>query len=230
MKKLMLFGLITFMSFGLFAQKSVATTKSGLSEKSDAKSTSLLNRVNKKYATYKSMQLDLKLTIEDGQLKEVQKGEVSVKGNKFRVKSKEQEIISDGKTNWIHLIRQNELQISNPDPDDVAMFSSPDKLLKSFEKDFISQYAGKSTLKGKSVDVIEFKPKDRNSEYSKVRVMIEKSTLNVLKIKVFDKSNIHYTIEVEKFVKNPSLSDNFFKFDESKVPEENTIRLNSSRR
>lgn len=226
----MLFGLITFMSFGLFAQKSVATTKSGLSEKSDAKSTSLLNRVNKKYATYKSMQLDLKLTIEDGQLKEVQKGEVSVKGNKFRVKSKEQEIISDGKTNWIHLIRQNELQISNPDPDDVAMFSSPDKLLKSFEKDFISQYAGKSTLKGKSVDVIEFKPKDRNSEYSKVRVMIEKSTLNVLKIKVFDKSNIHYTIEVEKFVKNPSLSDNFFKFDESKVPEENTIRLNSSRR
>lgn len=230
MKKLMLFGLITFISFGLFAQKSVSTAKSGGTEKSDAKSVELLNRVNKKYATYKSMQLDLKLTIEDGQLKEVQKGEVSVKGNKFRVKSKEQEIISDGKTNWIHLIRQNELQISNPDPDDVAMFSSPDKLLKSFEKDFISQYAGTSTLQGKTVDVIEFKPKDRNSEYSKVRVMIEKSSLNVLKIKVFDKSNIHYTIEVEKFVKNPTLNDSFFQFDESKVPEENTVRLNSSRR
>jgi outer membrane lipoprotein carrier protein len=230
MKKLMLFGLITFISFGLFAQKTIGTTKSGLTEKSDAKSVDLLNRVNKKYATYKSMQLDLKLTIEDGKFKEIQKGEVSVKGNKFRVKSKEQEIISDGKTNWIHLVMQNELQISNPDPDDVAMFSSPDKLLKSFEKDFISQYAGNSTLQGKTVDVIEFKPKDRNSEYSKVRVMIEKSTLNVLKIKVFDKSNIHYTIEVEKFVKNPSLTDAFFRFDESKVPEENTVRLNSSRR
>ena len=74
--------------------------------------------------------------------------------------------------------------------------------------------------------MIEFKPKDRNSEYSKIRVYIDKTSMNVLKIKIFDKSNIHYSIEIKKFVKNPSLSESHFKFDESTVSKENIIRLN----
>jgi outer membrane lipoprotein-sorting protein len=172
------------------------------------------------------MQLDLEVTIEDGKLKEEIPGKVSVQGNKFRIDSKDQLIISDGKTNWIYLKEAKELQISNPDPDDVAMFSSPDKLLKSYQKDFISAYVGPVTYSGKIVDVIEFKPKDRNSEYSKIRVYIDKTSMNVLKIKIFDKSNIHYSIEIKKFVKNPSLSESHFKFDESTVSKENIIRLN----
>jgi outer membrane lipoprotein carrier protein len=226
MKKLMMLGLLSFLSIGLFAQPKINATRIGAAEKSDPQAVSILSQVNKKYASYQSMQLDLKLTIEDGKFKEVQEGKVSVKGNKFRVKSKEQEIVSDGKTNWIYLIQQNELQISNPDPDDVAMFSSPDKLLKSFEKEYISQYAGTATEEGKVVHVIEFKPADRNSEYTKVRVTIDKVSLNVQKVKVFDRSNIHYTIEVLKFVKNPTISDTYFTFDEKKVPKENIVRLN----
>jgi len=226
MKKLILICLLSTVSMGLFAQKSLGQAKSGSADKSDAKSIAILNKVNSKYASYKSMQLDLKVTIEDGKLKEEIPGKVSVQGNKFRIDSKDQLIISDGKTNWIYLKEAKELQISNPEPDDVAMFSSPDKLLKSYQKDFISAYGGTVNYSGKIVDMIEFKPKDRNSEYSKIRVYIDKTSMNVLKIKIFDKSNIHYSIEIKKFVKNPSLSESHFKFDESTVSKENIIRLN----
>ena len=225
MKKLMLICLLSTISIGLFAQKSLGQAKSGGAEKSDPQSTSILNKVNTQYASYKSMQLDLKVTIEDGKLKEEIPGKVSVQGNKFRIDSKDQLIISDGKTNWVYLKEAKELQISNPDPDDVAMFSSPDKLLKSYQKDFISAYAGTVTYKGKTVHAIEFKPKDRNSEYSKIRVYIDQTSLEVLQIRIFDKSNIHYSIEIEKFVKNPTLSTDYFKFDESSVPKENIIDL-----
>lgn len=226
MKKLMLIGLLTFVAVGLFAQKpSLGQAKSGNAEKSDPKSVNILSSVNKKYASYKSMKMDLKVTIEDGKFKEEQTGKVSVQGNKFRIDSKDQLIVSDGKKNWVYLKASKELQISKPDPDDVAMFSSPDKLLKSYQKDFISAYAGLVTYGGKSVHAIEFKPKDRNSEYSKVRIYIDKTTYNILKIKVFDKSNIHYSIEVAKFVKNPTLKASDFIFDESTVKKENTIRL-----
>jgi outer membrane lipoprotein-sorting protein len=230
MKKLMFITLFAFAHLLAFAQKPLGEAKSGNADKSDPQAVSILSKVNKKYATFASMQLDLKLTIEDGKYKEEQKGKVFVKANKFKIDSKDQLIISDGKTNWVYLKNDNELQISDPDPDDVALFSSPDKLIKSFEKDFISGYAGEEALKGKTVYVIEFKPKDRNSEYSKVRVKIDKTSLEIQNIKVFDKSNIHYTIDIEKFVKNPPLNESIFKFDESKVPEENIVRLNDTKK
>ncbi|MFK7949563.1 MAG: outer membrane lipoprotein carrier protein LolA [Saprospiraceae bacterium] len=226
MKKLMLIGLLSFVAIGLFAQKSsLGTAKSGSKEKSDPQAESILNKVNTKYASYKSMKMDLKVTIQDGKFKEEQTAKVSVKGNKFKIDSKDQLIISDGKKNWIYLKEADELQISKPDPDDVGMFSSPDKLLKTYQEEFISGYMGLFKLSGKIVHKIEFKPMDKNSEYSKVAVYIDKTDLTVVKIKVFDKSNIHYSIRMENFVKNTTMKDTDFKFDESTVSEENIIRL-----
>ena len=231
MKRLMLMSLMCLIGFGVLAQKSKTTprtsyaTKARLAHKSDPKSVAILSKVNKKYAAYKSMKIDLVVTIADGDYKETQQGKVYVKGNKFKIVSKDQEIVSDGKTNWVYLKRLKELQISNPDPDDIALFSSPDKLLKSYEKDFTSALIGEATEGGKSVYKIEFKPKDRNSEYSKVRVTIAKNTFTINKIKVFDKSNIHYTVAVKSFVRNSSLSDSFFTFDTKKVPKDNIMDL-----
>ena len=226
MKKLMLIGLFSFIAVGLFAQKtSLGTAKSASTEKSDPQAESILGKVNTKYASYKSMKMDLKVTIQDGKFKEEQTAKVSVKGNKFKIDSKDQLIISDGKKNWIYLKEDGQLQISQPDPDDVGMFASPDKLLKMYQDEFISGYIGKFKLNGKVVHKIEFKPKDKNSEYSKVAVYIDVNSLNVAKIKVFDKSNIHYSIEMKNFVKNTDMKDSDFKFDEKTVSEENIIRL-----
>lgn len=226
MKKLLFVTLFAFLITNLFAQKSsLGSAKSATAEKSDPKAESILNEVNTKFASYKSMKMDLKVTIQDGSYKEEQEAEVLVKGNKFKIVSKDQEIVSDGKKNWVYLIESNELQISIPDPDDVGMLSSPDKLLKTYQDEFISGYMGLFKLNGKIVHKIEFKPTDKNSEYSKVAVYIDKVDLSVVKIKVFDKSNIHYSIEIKNFVANPPISDSVFKFNESKVPEDNIIRL-----
>ena len=107
MKKLMLLGLLVLFSINVtFAQRtkpkrSTRTTRTV--QKSDPKAVAILDKVNKKYAAYKSMQIELTLTIQDGAYKEVQKGKVTVKGNKFKIESRDQEIVSDGKTNWVYL-------------------------------------------------------------------------------------------------------------------------------
>ena len=226
MKKLLFISLFAFFITSLSAQKtSLGTAKSATAEKSDPKAEAILNDVNTKFASFKSMKMDLKVTIQDGSYKEEQIARVSVKGNKFKLDSKDQLIISDGKKNWVHLKASNELQISIPDPDDVGMLSSPDKLLKTYQEEFISGYMGLFKLNGKIVHKIEFKPTDKNSEYSKVAVYIDKTDLSVVKIKVFDKSNIHYSIEIENFIANPAMKDTEFQFDESKVPDDNIIRL-----
>lgn len=221
MRKLMLLGLLALFSISV----ATAQRKPSRVQKSDPKAVSVLNQVNKKYAAYKSMQIDLSLTIEDGNYKEVQKGKVTVKGNKFKIESKDQEIVSDGKTNWVYLKNKGDLQISNPEPDDIPIFSSPDKLLKSYEKDFVSGLMGEVKEGNRMVYKIEFKPKSRRSEYSKIRVTIDKKTKSILKIKVFEKSNMHYTIKVTRLVKNVTLNNSFFKFDEKKVAEDKIIDL-----
>lgn len=231
MKKLMLLGLLVLFSINVtFAQRtkpkrSTRTTRSV--QKSDPKAVAILDKVNKKYAAYKSMQIELTLTIQDGAYKEVQKGKVTVKGNKFKIESRDQEIVSDGKTNWVYLKNNGDLQISNPEPDDMPIFSSPDKLLKSYEKDFISGLIGEFKEGNRMIYRIEFKPKSRRSEYSKVRVTIDKKTKSILKIKVFEKNNTHYTIKVTRLVKNVTLKDSFFKFDARKrgIKEDKIIDL-----
>ena len=216
MKNLILLYLICFNTFHLFAQNDSIF-------QSDLNSIEILNKVNEKYAVYQSIEFDLVVTVADGDYKETQEGKVYVKGNKYKIVSEDQEIVSDGKTNWVYLKRLKELQISEASPDDIALFSSPDKLLKSYEKDFTSTLIGEATEGGKVVYKIEFKPKDRNSEYSKVRATITKNTFTINKIKVFDKSNIHYTVTVKSFVPNPSLEDNLFTFDKFKIVEYSTF-------
>lgn len=229
MKKLIILGLMVLFGISaVTAQRTKPKTTRSV-QKSDPKAVAILNKVNKKYAAYKSMQIDLTLTIQEGNYKEVQKGKVTVKGNKFKIESKEQEIVSDGMTNWVYLKTNGDLQISNPEPDDMPIFSSPDKLIKRYERDFISGLIGEFKEGNRMVYRIEFKPKSRRSEYSKVRVTIDKNTKSILRIKIFEKSNMHYTINVTRLVKNITIKDSFFKFDESSVPDDKKIDLREGR-
>lgn len=188
-------------------------------KKSDAASVKILKQVHQKYAAYKSMKMTLKMTMESGSTKETQTATVFVKGKKFKMTAKGQEMISDGKTLWNYQIDNKELYISEPTEDEIGMFNSPDNLLKTFEKDFISALVATVKEKGRDVYKIEFKPKSRDAEFSKIRVTIDKATKAVKRIKIFDKSNTHYTIEMSNVKPNASVSNAIFTKDLKSLPK-----------
>ncbi|MGB4960013.1 MAG: outer membrane lipoprotein carrier protein LolA, partial [Saprospiraceae bacterium] len=100
----------------------------------DPKAKVILDKLKKQYDTYKSMEVSFEMEIElPGQPKEVQKGTVLQDGIKYQVKTKDQEIYADGKTIWIYLKRNKEVQITDMDESDASSMMSPKQMMRLYD-------------------------------------------------------------------------------------------------
>ncbi|HRG29691.1 MAG TPA: outer membrane lipoprotein carrier protein LolA, partial [Chitinophagales bacterium] len=185
---------------------------------SDANAVKLLKAVGQKYSAYKTMQMDISLTIEnqDAKSKETKTGKVSSKGNMFKAEMGNQTIISDGKTLWTYLKDVNEVQINNFEQGQDIM--TPNDIFKIAEKDYLAYMGEKVTEGGKSLQIIELTPKNKTLSFSKIKMYIDVSDNSVKRGVVYDKNAIHYTYSISNLKTNMELSDTTFKFDKSKYP------------
>ena len=214
MRNLFILAILAFSITSVQAQKAPTYTT-----KSDAQSVSILKKVHQKYGAYSSMQMDIKLTVKSGKNSDTQTSKLTVKGDKFRMTSKMQDMASDGKTLWNHQKNSKECYISDPEEEEMGMFGSPDKMLKMYEKDFISALVATVKENGRTVYKIEFKPKSKNSDFTKIRLTVDKSTNRINRIKMFDRSNTHYTISMSNFKTNTSISSNTFIINTKVLPK-----------
>jgi outer membrane lipoprotein carrier protein len=192
---------------------------------SDANAVKLLKAVGQKYSAYKTMQMDISLTIEnqDAKSKETKTGKVSSKGNMFKAEMGNQTIISDGKTLWTYLKDVNEVQINNFEQGQDIM--TPNDIFKIAEKDYLAYMGDKITENGKSLQIIELTPKNKTLSFSKIKMYIDVSDNSVKRGVVYDKNAIHYTYSISNLKTNMELSDTTFKFDKSKYPGVEVIDL-----
>lgn len=192
---------------------------------SDANAVKLLKAVGQKYSAYKTMQMDISLTIEnqDAKSKETKTGKVSSKGNMFKAEMGNQIIMSDGKTLWTYLKDVNEVQISDFEQGQGIM--SPNDIFKIAEKDYLVYMGEKVTEGGKSLQIIELTPKNKSLSFSKIKMYIDTSDNTVKKGVVYDKNAIHYTYSISNFKSNVDMPDSNFKFDKTKYPGVEVIDL-----
>ena len=209
MKKL-IFALLTLIA----AQNLMAQTTT-TPEKNDPEAKKVLDKIRKKYDAYKTVEAAFTLTIEvPGQPKEVQKGSVMQEGKKFRLDMSDQIIVSDAVTTWVYQKKGNEVQINDADPNDANAFLTPKELLGRYQKgDFLYAIMDKVTEGGKLMTQIEFKPKDRKSEYSKLRVSIDEKAGTMQSIKAFAKDGSRYTFKITLLTPNKPIPAAQFAFD-----------------
>lgn len=189
-------------------------------EKSDPEAKKILDKIRKKYDAYKTVEAAFTLTIEvPGQPAEVQKGTVAQSGSQFRLDMDQQVIVSDGKSTWVYLKKNNEVQINDAQPGAESEFLTPKELLRRYEKgDFLYAITEKTTVAGRLLTHIEFKPKNKNSEYSKLRVTVDEKTLSIESIKAFAKDGSRYTFKISRLTPNKAFAADHFTFDPKKYP------------
>ncbi len=215
MKKL-IFCLIT-----LFALCSAsAQSPTAPPEKSDPQAKKVLDKIRKKYDAYKTLEAAFSLTIEmPQQPKEVQKGSIGQEGDKFRLEMDQQVIVNDSKTTWVYLKKNNEVQINTSAKGSDNTFLTPKELLSRYQKgDFIYAIVDKITEGGKVLTQIEFKPKDKKSEYSKLRLAIDEKAGTIQSVKAFNKDGSRYTFAITRFSPNKKFAADYFTFDPKKYP------------
>jgi outer membrane lipoprotein-sorting protein len=216
MKKLLIFSFLTLITTYSFAQKGA---------EKDAAAKAILSKVSEKYRMYEVIKTDFDFTLDNKQagVKETQSGTLIAKSkaNKFRAiiysagasakLDVAEEIISDGKTQWTYLKKDNEVQVNNADNGGQGI--NPAQIFTIYEHGYKYIYNGEVKINGKLYQEIDLSPEDTDKPFFKVRLEIDKVKKQIYSALIFDKNGNRYTYTLRSFVPNIQVPDNTFSFD-----------------
>ncbi len=186
----------------------------------DPEAKKILDKLKKQYDSYKSMEVSFTMELElPGKSKDIQKGTVIQDGKKYQVKMKDQEIYADGKTVWFHLVNNKEVQISDMDDSEASDQMSPKQMMRLYEKgEYAYAITGEKTVSGKNLVEIEFKPLAKRSEYTKLRLTVDKKSNNMISLHVFSRDGSRYALKVSDIKTNKKYDSGMFVFNPKAVP------------
>lgn len=209
--------LMLFVSFALSAQTNNSYSSSA---DSDPEAKAILTEIRNKYDAYKTLSVDFSMNIQlADQPAEAQSGSLIRQADKYFMKLGDMEVLCNGEAIWFILKNNREVQINPmPDPSEQgSLILSPDALFNFYDKgSFVYALANETLENGVRVQQIEFKPLDKNSEYAKLRLTVNKSTRDIVSVFALGKDGSRYTLQVSKFTPNKSLAADTFVFNPAK--------------
>src|SRR5690349_3509095 len=212
-----------FFFFSVFSAYSFAQSP-GVSQ--DKKAEDILKGVTTKYKSFKSVKATFVITVENPKdnTKDVQKGTICLKGNKYKLEVAGQDIVSDGKTRWTYVKDANEVQIDNLKTDESTI--TPANIFTMYEKGFLFKFIGEQNEKGMTYQLVELVPIDpKKKNIFKVKLSINKNDKFITSAKLFDKNGTIQTIAVDKLTPDACDDDSIYSFNASKYPGAEVIDL-----
>jgi len=186
----------------------------------DAKAKAVLDGVTKKVTALKSLKANFTLNLtggKGGKVTDQKKGSISLKGQKYHVLLNGQEIICDNKTVWTYNKESKEVNISNFNPDEQTI--SPAKLFTNFyDKEYKYSYKGERKQQGKNCDIIELSPLDAKKKFSKIELMVDKSSSIIVGGNIWEKNGNQYQYTVSNFTADPQIADSYFTWEKKDHP------------
>ena len=191
----------------------------------DPKAGGILDAMSQKYQSLPVFNALFTQTLENSnnKLKETMQGDITVSGNKFRLKLKDQEIINNGTTIWTYMKSENEVNISDNDPDEQQM--SPSAIFTMYKKGYKYNFVDELKEGGQAYNIIDLSPEDKNNQVYKVRLQISKKDNSLKSWTMFRTNGNRYVYSIKQFKPNPSVEPNYFAFDKSKYKGVKVIDL-----
>ena len=214
--------ILMFLIVGVFGAS--AQPKGIGSNDPDAKK--ILDGVSAKFKTFKGVQANFALKIENAAGKTLgnKTGTVYMKGNKYRVTITGQEIFCDGNNISTYDKSANEVTITKIDPS--ANTLTPQKIFTNFyDKDFLYKLNRETIIAGKKIQELELTPIDKSKPFFKVLVFVDKAAQTINSTKIFEKTGNKYTYAVSKMNTAAPVSDAQFIFDIKKFPGTEVVDL-----
>ncbi len=185
----------------------------------------ILDKMSQKYkamgafrATF-SWQMESK--VED--MQESFSGEVTVKGNKYRLDLGDQEIYNNQQTVWTYLKEEKEVTITEyePDPSEVTIT----QMYTIYEEGYKYLYLGEETVDGEVYHIIDLTPENRDLSFFRIQLRIGKNDSIIKSWKIFERNGRIYTYKIDDFKPNVEVSDQYFVFDPQKHPGVEVVDL-----
>ncbi|WP_460692835.1 LolA family protein [Mucilaginibacter puniceus] len=220
MKNILTYTLILFTTITTaFAQK-------------DADARAILNPISKQYRSYNAIKSDFTLTVTVGQGgRSTQTGSIITqpKTNKFKMAlyapdgKVEQEIISDGKTQWLYNQADKEVQVSNSGKSTEGF--NPADIFTIYEKGYKYLFTGTKKISGKIYHEIELTAENDKTNFFKIKLQVDKAKKQIYSAQIFDKNGNRYTYTIKNFAPNPAVTAATFTYDAKAHPGVEVVDL-----
>ena len=179
----------------------------------------ILNDISDTYNNASSMEMVFDLKVDyPAHESQLQEGRLVQNKEKYVITLEDQDIYCDGVDVLVHLKNDNEVQINDLDEEGDMM--SPSGLLTVYEsEDFDYILEGQVTENGMKYNLIQFKPTDRDSEYSKISLMASVKNNDLHELVMYMKDGSKMTLSVKNIYVNKQYDQEIFTFAYSEHPE-----------
>jgi outer membrane lipoprotein-sorting protein len=192
------------------------------SQNNAAKAKEILDNVSEQTKKYSSIQVNFVFAHQskdaESEANKTQ-GTLLLKGDKYKLTLLGNTIYNDGSSMWTHMLEENEVIVAKVNKDDENSFN-PAKMLTIYETGFKYKFIQERFEANRAIYIIDLYPKNIDeSEYSRIRLFIDKDKSQLWKIEYFAKDENVYTITINTFVTNKSLANSTFVFDTAAHPD-----------
>lgn len=193
---------------------------------SDPKAKKILQQTSAEYKRIKTLMANFSYTLFSPQDKvnQTQKGILWVQpgSNFYKIDFNDQELLSDGKSNYTYLKKQKEVQITNLDSSGQNI--NPAKIFSLYEKGYTYQFKENKIEKGVKLDIIDLYPLVVKKIF-RSEISVDSKTKLIYRIKTFDKNGDQLIYIINSYNTHPLIDESFFKFDKKKFPGVEVVDL-----
>lgn len=191
----------------------------------DNKAKKILDEMSSKYQAITSFKANISqhLENEEEDIDEKFNGEITIKGDMFRLVLAGQEIYNNGSTVWTYLEEVNEVNIDNYDPEEGE--TNPSTIYNAYKEGYKYIYMESKNQNGKKYDIVDLIPEDKNLQFFKIRMVIDNGSKLLRSWKMFDKNGNRYEYLISGFDAGVAVNNDYFKFNPGKYPGVEVIDL-----
>jgi outer membrane lipoprotein-sorting protein len=152
-------------------------------------------------------------------------GNIDLKANRFHIDMPDNEIWYNGKTQWVLQKGWDEVNISEPDGQEIRMLN-PGTIFTLYKDGGKYKYLSEKTdIKMRKVHEIELIPKSKKNEITKIIVQIQATDMMPVMLHVYFSNKIENIIYINKYQTQLKHPDHLFAFDATKYPDAEIIDL-----
>lgn len=190
------------------------------------KAKEILDQVSAKTKSYPSIKADFSFSMENLQegISELYDGSIILKDTKYKVSLMGFDTYYDGSVLYTHMIDAEEVNITEPDPDDEETLN-PATIFSLYEEGYKFNYVGDGVADGKPCHEIDLYPENRDKPYSRIKLLIFKDNLHLYSLRQVGKDGDNYTVIVKNMVTTEEVDDSHFVFNTAANPNIDVIDM-----
>jgi outer membrane lipoprotein-sorting protein len=194
---------------------------------SDAKAIEILSKVSENYKKLNGFTglFEYSYSTKDEGLIQTNTGNVTVKGEKYRLTLNDQEIFNNGKTVWtlIKSSKYKEVTINNVEDDADEL--TPSNVYNIYQRGYISKLVGSSEINGAPAHEILLTSEKPKARFEKVKLYVDKSKNEILAWEIQDDVGGTFKYTFKELDTNVSIVEDYFEFKVSENQDVEVIDL-----